>query len=330
MKLIVIFILISFIVYLLFRINSIDNFQVPMMVPLFDIKSYIEERECAPYEKRSVNCYKVLLKEYIDDFKTQLSEIYSTKLVGDTISDIDVGSSKCFEKLNDFPTNMVSKIIDLSKNTEDVNSKIEDLISKEKFYKKSEIRFIEVYKVVQKSIKRYHKDKLVIVEIPDFQDDYVEDKEDCETVKGFKSDKDLDVWGKKNIVKHFIKKLTYILDSIDIDTNKGTIEMYDADKLVILLKDSIIESNEDEASPEMKETSERVLASLGVVSRTISDYYCMTRVNCCHKEDCESIKKRMESTKEENMVALYKGKYRKCLENNKNMKKESKICKKLI
>lgn len=316
----------------MFRINSIDNFQVPVMVPLFDIKSYIEKRECAPYEKRSVNCYKELLKEYIDDFKTQLSEIYSKKLVGDTISDIDVRSSKCFEKLNDFPTNMVSKIIDLSKNTDDVNSKIEDLITKEKFYKKSEIRFMEVYKAIQKSINRYHKDKLVIVELPDVPDNYIEDKEDCETVKSFKSDTDLDVWGKKNIVKHFIKKLTDILDSIDVDTNKGTIEMYDADKLVSVLKDSIIESNEDEASPEMKETSERVLASLGVVSRTISDYYCMTRVNCCHKEDCEAIQKRIKNSKEENMIALYKGKYSKCIENNKNMKNmknKSKICKKI-
>jgi len=329
MKLIVIFILISFIVYLLFRINSIDNFQVPMMVPLFDIKSYIEKRECVPYEKRSVNCYKELLKEYIEDFKTKLSEIYSDELVEDTIANIEVDSSKCYDKLNEFPAKMVSKIINFSKDTSDINGKIEGLISKEEFFKESEIRFIQVYKAVQKSLEKYHKDKLFIVEIPDFPDNYIEDKEDCDTLKSFKKDKDVDVWGKQNIVKHFIKKLTDILDSIDIDTNKGTIEMYDADKLVSILKDSIIVSNEDDDSPEMKETSKRVMASLGVVSRTISDYYCGNRVNCCHKEDCEAIQKRIKNTNEENMVALYKKKYKKCIENNKNLQKESKICKKI-
>ena len=322
----------------MFRINSIENFQgnsIGGLIPFFNLKSHLEKQECQPYEKRSVNCYKEILQKSKDSFKKKITTIYSDALVKDIIKDINVESSECYENLNDFPTNMVSKILNFSKDTEKLNSKVEDLISKGKMYKESDIRFIQLYTSIQESLLKYHKEKISIIKLPEYLDNYVEDKDDCGVFATLKSEKDIDEYGKKNIVKHFIQKILDILDSVDTDTNKGTIQMYDPIELERVLKSSIIESSEDGKSPEMQETSRRVMASLGVVTRTISKYYCSTHVNCCHKQNCEEITRRIKTTKEEkknnykSMVELYERKYKKCVEANKTMTKQSKICKKI-
>ena len=89
-----------------------------------------------------------------------------------------------------------------------------------------------------------------------------------------------------------------ILDNIDTDTMNGTIEMYDVKKLESTLNNSIIEVTEDKTS-EMEIISKRVMTSLGVVSRTASDYYCSRYVNCCHKENCKNIQSMIIKTKRE-------------------------------
>ena len=326
MKYVIIFILVLIIIYLL---NTIEKFQGSMMVPLFDINSYIEKIECSPYQKHSVNCYKQIIKKHIEYLKKGLIKIYSDRIIKKEITKLDIKSDKCYETLNDFPSGIVSNLIDFNNDTTDATDKIKSLISSKTYFNLEEVGFIQMYKAIQQNLKKYNSDKLLIVPIPDLQEIYIEDKDNCEIVNTLNNE-NIDTFIRQNIVKHFLTRIIMILDNIDTDTMNGTIEMYDVKILENALNNGII----DENTSNMKTISERVMASLGVVSRTVSKYYCSEYVNCCHKENCKKIQSMIIKTKSEKetgykkMLLLYEKKHKKCVDSNKNMKKQSKLCKK--
>jgi len=298
-------------------------------VPLFDINSYIEKIECTPYEKHSVNCYKQIIKKHIEELKEGLITIYSDIIIKKEITKLDIKSDKCYETLNNFPSGIVSNLIKFNNDTSDATDKIKSLISSKTYFNLEEVGFIQMYKAIQQNLKKYNSDKLLIVPIPDLQEVYIEDKYNCEIVNTLNNE-NIDTFIRQNIVKHFLTRIIMILDNIDTDIMNGTIEMYDVKILENALNNGII----DENTSDMTTISKRVMASFGVISRTVSKYYCSEYVNCCHKENCKNIQSMIVTTKNEKktgykkMVLLYEKKHKKCVDSNKNMKKQSKLCKK--
>ena len=342
MKGVIIVILFIIILYLLYSVCAIENFQASKFMSLFNIKSYIEKTGCSPYKKHTVNCYKKLLDGYKKRFNTKILEIYSDMLVKKELNKIDVKSPKCYETLNKFPSNIVGNIIDLTKNISDAGDKIRFAISNQKYYKEEDVGFIQVYRIIQQNVKKYNKDKLVMIEIPEIEDNYIKDKDTCEIPSGLKTNDDIDSYTRENISKHMVYKLKTIMDMIDINMDDSIIKMYDVDKLEQTLKGAVVEFDEDieQTVLEMRTISERMMVSLGVVSKTINKYYCSNYVDCCHQEDCEQIRGLIKQSKFEKkknykrMVELYEKKYRKCLDKTKNKKrqtyvKQSNLCKKI-
>lgn len=339
---VIIVMLFIIILYLLYSIYAIEYFQAPNFMPLFNITSYIEKTECAPYNKHTVNCYKKILDGYKKLFNKKILEIYSDIIVKKELTKLDVKSPKCYETLNNLPSNIVGNIIDLTKNISDIADKIRIAISNNKYYKEEDVGFIQVYRIIQQNIKKYNKDKLTIIEIPEIKDNYIKDKDKCEIPNFLKTTDDIDNYTRNNISKHLIYKLKTIMDTIDVNMDDSTIEMYDVDKLEQTLKGAVVELDEDiqQTELEMNKISERMMVSLGVVSKTITKYYCSKYVNCCHQEDCEKIRvliKQSNFEKKKNykkMVELYEKKYRKCLDKTKNKRrqtyvKQSNLCKKI-
>ena len=326
MKQIVVIILVLIIFYLVHSI-SVEYFQ-GLGMPLFDIKSYIEKTECGPYEKHSVNCYKTVLKKYREEFRRGILETFSNLIIKDEIDKIKPNGNECYLNLNNFQSGIVGNMVDFTKNIDDNNNKIRKMISNSKFFKKEEVGFIQIYKVIQGNIKKYNKKDITITKIPEIEDTYTPDKDDCEIPNYLTSDSDVDRYIRNNIGKHFVGKITRLLDMIDTDTTKGTIEMYDVGELETALMGAVIET------ADMKQYSDRTLESLGVIYRVSSKYYCSKYVACCHKENCESIKGRIKESKDKRMVVLYEEKYRTCVIKNKNLRrqtyiKQSNLCKKI-
>lgn len=326
MKQIVVIILVLIIFYLVHSI-SVEYFQ-GLGMPLFDIKSYIEKTECGPYEKHSVNCYKTVLKKYREEFRRGILDTFSNLIIKDEIDKIKPKGNECYLNLNNFQSGIVANMVDFTKNIDDNNNKIRKMISNSKFFKKEEVGFIQIYKTIQGNIKKYNKKDITITKLPEIEDTYIPDKDDCEIPNYLTSDSDVGRYIRNTISKHYVGKITRLLDLIDTDTTKGTIKMYDVDELETALKGAVIETTE------MKQSSDRTLESLGVISRTISKYYCSKYVGCCHRENCESIQELIKQSKDKRMVGLYEDKYRRCIIKNKNMRRQtyveqSNLCKKI-